>query len=193
MPEIEPIRNPRTMKSKSKSKSSLIVSKAPEVESVVPKPNKSHIISAMVERARIRHHEIHEKLNEELKASSEEIEKISEVELTRLIKSGEAKPSIEIDARHYNWSDGIGGVDDPRVIFTFEIRSPLTTVLLLKHKSIMNAMPGCFDEDKVKNQIKASLDTTDQTVQAILSNEENVKRIDLLLSEFKITPDHRLE
>lgn len=140
--------------------------KALPIPAVVPKPTKSDIINAAVERARQKY----EQRRDEILAQNEEVDGRIRAECLRLLSE---------DMSPYEVSLGYIQGKDASIQFVFDMDAP-SVKKLLKEKSKIEAV-GWFNEDRERGKIKDALDGTQDRVALILSKEENVKLLDDLL------------
>lgn len=139
-----------------------------KIETIVPKPTKTEIINAMVERARVKH-----ELDE--KARQMQADALKSKILTTARKLMKTAKADDGDIRYWNNSQ--------RVVFTTQVSSPELIEMIKQHEKICCRFS--FDPKRAKEAIRAKLNNEPSRVN-LLSDPEAVKAIDAKLEEWSM-------
>ena len=155
-------------KAKTVTARAVIKPKALPVPAIVPKPTKADVINAALARAE-------QKIDQENESNDlkreDVMERIKAQSLALLKEQGVDAFEFSVDIREWGVCSTVG------VEFTLD--RPALRSLLKEHKKIPKHVR--FNEVQERNKIKQALDSTQDRVALILSNEENVSLIDALL------------
>ena len=169
-----------TPKTKSKAEAPLPLA-VPEtvnpglVNMAVPKLSKNELLTALVERARIKHEE--EKAAARLLVDQTS-ERLKQAVLERL---REYPDDFDVTFKEYNCS----------VVSTPKVIPPRLLRLQEEYQEACCKSPGWFDADGTRRKIRAAMDgtsTSSQRIQAVLGNMEAVKSLDAALDAV-MSPD----
>lgn len=132
--------------------------------SILPPPRKEDIISAMVERARVKHAEESQKL-EDIRAKAEE-------KLNSAVKQN-------LETHPTNFVSRVHNYNHPEV--TFEMVTVPPNITKLKEELRNCARMKGFDAAHVRTEIRAGMNLSGDRVKALLDNPEAVKKLDAAL------------
>ena len=170
-----------TPKTKSKAEAPLPLA-VPEtvnpglVNMAVPKLSKNELLTALVERARIKH-------EEESAAARLLVDQTSERLKQAVLEHFRSSPPDDFDAfpREYDCS----------VVFVPKSIPPHLTLLQEEDRAACRKTPGIFIEGLTRRKIKAAMDgslPSSQRIQAVLGNTEAIKTLDAALDAL-MSPD----
>lgn len=135
-------------------------------QTIIPKPRKEDIITAMVERARVKHEQAVAEYKEKQEALTAKIEAAAKAAFDR------SPPTPKFNISSYR--------ELFNVELEFRVESPLITSLCKQHKELRH--PGFFSAPDVRRKIRDGM-TGERTngVQALLNSPDAVKALDASL------------
>jgi hypothetical protein len=169
------------MKKNITSNQGLVVVKAKAISPppVIPKMSKSDIIGAMVERARQKHYADSEAYDSKMAAL---IIRMND-EASKALKETIDTVSIEVEPPYRYNDEG----DAPKdIAINIRVTSIAMRALLKEWSTLKKTDPVYFSEDTTKEKIKKSMDNTEDKINLILAQPENVETIDGLLKKIFI-------
>ncbi len=169
------------MKTKNKKEEMKLITvpqRALNPPAVIPKLSKSQIIKAMVEQSRRKHNAAKDEYQEREKGILDKVKVEADKVLVSDIKTLESNANAPCKVATDN------GWGPPRdVTMEVTVSSPEIRTLMKEWFKNESTDPGWFQAESHENKIKQAMDSTQDKVDLILAQPENVETIDALLAK----------